>query len=538
MAYKALYRKFRPAFFRDMVGQEIIVRTLKAQIAQGRIAHAYLFTGPRGTGKTSVAKIFARSINCLSPIDGDACGECAVCRALSADDGLDILEMDAASNNGVDEIRELRDKIAFPPRAGRYKVYIIDEVHMLSIGAFNALLKTLEEPPAHAVFILATTDVQKLPATILSRCQRFNFENISVRDISNHLADILSQVGAEFEPAATELIARSAEGGMRDALSLADMCLSYCGDRVTYEDVVRILGTADREFLFACSDLIQAADAGALLQKAAELVAQGRDVGVFMRDLSAHLSDLLLAKLSPESISLQSYTQDMRARLAEQASGFDTDVLLSAIELLADAEAELKLHTRPRIVLETVLARICMPQTHGDDSALRRQIAQLEEQVRRLSAAVASGAALPKAEKTSAPAAKTQADKPKPAAKPAAPPAESELFQALLARVRKSSMPTYMVLKNALGAERQENAFVIFFAPENSAKQAFINAKAALLETELEGLCGEKLAVRCAEQAPPAAPAATENDSFRRTAIELFGEENINFTNSETTGGI
>lgn len=247
---------------------------------------------------------------------------------------------------------------------------------------------------------------------------------------------------------------------------------------------------------------------------------------------------MLLAKLSPESVSLQSYTQDIRDRLAKQAAVFDTDALLSAIELLTNAEAELKLHTRPRIVLETVLARICMPQTHGDDSALRRQIAQLEEQVRRLSAAVASGTALPNTEKTSAPAAKPQTDKPKPAAKPAAPPAESELFQALLARVRKSSMPTYMVLKNALGAERQENAFVIFFAPENSAKQAFINAKAALLETELEGLCGEKLAVRCAEQASPSAPAATENDSFRRTAIELFGEENINFTNSETTGGI
>ena len=253
MSYKALYRKWRPEFFRDVVGQEVIVRTLKAQIASGHIAHAYLFTGPRGTGKTSLAKIFARAINCPQPEDGDACGKCELCAALRGE-AMDIIEMDAASNNGVDEIRALRENIVFPPAVGRYKVYIIDEVHMLSQGAFNALLKTLEEPPEHAVFILATTEVHKLPATILSRCQRFNFKSISVADISEYLKKVLQASGASFEAQAVDLIARSAEGGMRDALSIADMCLSYCGNQVSYEDVVNILGTADRDFMFKCAE--------------------------------------------------------------------------------------------------------------------------------------------------------------------------------------------------------------------------------------------------------------------------------------------
>ena len=379
MSYKALYRKWRPEFFRDVVGQEVIVRTLRAQITSGHIAHAYLFTGPRGTGKTSMAKIFARAINCLEPEEGDACGKCGVCLALKGE-AMDIIEMDAASNNGVDEIRALRENIVFPPAVGRYKVYIIDEVHMLSQGAFNALLKTLEEPPEHAVFILATTEVHKLPATILSRCQRFNFKSISVSDISGYLKKVLKASGAEFEPQAVDLIARSAEGGMRDALSIADMCLSYCGSNVGYEDVVSILGTADREFMFKCADTLINSDVKGALDACAQLTDRGGDIGVFMRDIMSHLSDVLTAKLAGKE-ALTALPDDIVSRLLEQGERADADRLMRAIELLAQAESELKQHSRPKVILSAVMARICTPRLEEDALALRDRISVLEQKL-------------------------------------------------------------------------------------------------------------------------------------------------------------
>ena len=238
MAYTALYRRFRPQRFEELVGQDHIVRTLLNQLETGRIAHAYLFSGPRGTGKTSTAKLFARAINCANPKNGDPCGECDSCRAFVSDGNMDIIEIDAASNNGVDNIRDIRDKVVFAPAYGKYKVYIIDEVHMLSGGAFNALLKTLEEPPKHVVFILATTEIHKIPATILSRCQRFDFKLIPVSTISSRLEYALKESGVNIEKEAVGLIARCADGGMRDALSLADVCISYCGNNITFDDEI------------------------------------------------------------------------------------------------------------------------------------------------------------------------------------------------------------------------------------------------------------------------------------------------------------
>ena len=539
MSYKALYRKWRPEFFRDVVGQEVIVRTLRAQIMSGHIAHAYLFTGPRGTGKTSMAKIFARAINCLEPEEGDACGKCGVCLALKGE-AMDIIEMDAASNNGVDEIRALRENIVFPPAVGRYKVYIIDEVHMLSQGAFNALLKTLEEPPEHAVFILATTEVHKLPATILSRCQRFNFKSISVSDISGYLKKVLKASGAEFEPQAVDLIARSAEGGMRDALSIADMCLSYCGSNVGYEDVVSILGTADREFMFKCADTLINSDVKGALDACAQLTDSGGDIGVFMRDIMSHLSDVLTAKLAGKE-ALTALPDDIVSRLLEQGERADADRLMRAIELLAQAESELKQHSRPKVILSAVMARICTPRLEEDALALRDRISVLEQE---LSSIKANGI-----EMSSRPAqpAKTEDKKEASSNSSKAPAAEKkisgavketkqdaqqgELWEALLARMRKNAMPVYMTLKSAEGGRRQDNAYIVMFSPEHESKMKFINGQTEALSKALEALTGEKLAVRTEQTVP--AQKQEEQDELIANIIDIFGEENIHFKDSE-----
>ena len=284
--YQALYRAWRPEQFKDIYGQEPITRTLKNQVISGRISHAYLFCGSRGTGKTTTAKVLSRALNCTNLQDGEPCGECDVCRQLKGESSLDVMEIDAASNNGVDNVRELKDRIAYPPTVGRYKIYIVDEVHMLSPGAFNALLKTLEEPPAHAVFILATTEPQKLPATILSRCQRYDFKRIPVKDIVARLRVVLEGISRQCTPQALEEIAVSADGGMRDALSLMDICLSYTDGEVDAALVRQVLGSSGREFMFDFADALADQDAGKALEMISEAMLDGRDPMVFTRERS------------------------------------------------------------------------------------------------------------------------------------------------------------------------------------------------------------------------------------------------------------
>ena len=415
MAYQALYRQWRPADFSSMVSQEAVVSTLRNQIMTGRIAHAYLFCGSRGTGKTSTAKIMARAVNCASPRNGDPCGECESCKRLAAEESMDVMEIDAASNNGVNEIRELRETVKYPPQHGRFKVYIIDEVHMLSTSAFNALLKTLEEPPAHVVFILATTEPQKLPATVLSRCQRFDFGRIPAGQIVGRLRQVVEGAGATATELALNMIARAAEGGMRDALSILDMCLGYQND-VTEELVRNVLGTSDRFFLFRFTDALEAEDAAGVMRMIDELMRKGREPMVFAKDMSQHMRALLIAKTCPDDLaSLLDLTEETADEYAEQAEDMTVTRLMRMLELFMGTETALREASSPRIVLENAALKCCLRTSEVDALALAEQIAQLQKQVDELSEKIRNGVV------AAAPALKKAAAPKQTAAKPAAP---------------------------------------------------------------------------------------------------------------------
>ncbi|MCL2811433.1 MAG: DNA polymerase III subunit gamma/tau [Clostridia bacterium] len=382
MSYQALYRQWRPARFADFVGQEAIIATLRHQVQSGRIAHAYLFCGSRGTGKTSTAKVLARAINCQTPQDGEPCEHCDACERLADENNLDVVEIDAASNNGVDEIRDLRDKVKYPPQHGRYRVYIIDEVHMLSTGAFNALLKTLEEPPAHAVFILATTEPQKLPATVLSRCQRYDFRRIPAGQIVGRLREAATKAGANAQEAALNRIARAAEGGMRDALSILDMCLSYSRDALDEALVLEVLGATDRDFLFRFSQSLLDADAGEALRAVDALMRGGRDPAVFAKDVTQHLRGLLLAQSCGDTLpDLLEITEEDAARYREQAGRLSREKLLKLLDGFLAAETDMKWSSQPRVSLEMAAVRACQPEEGRTLDALAERVSELERGV-------------------------------------------------------------------------------------------------------------------------------------------------------------
>lgn len=375
--YLALYRKYRPRVFEEVVGQDHIVKTLINQIKFEKISHAYLFTGSRGTGKTSIAKIFARAINCTNLKNGSPCGECEVCKSLEGTN-IDVLEIDAASNNSVDEIRELREKVKYPPVVGRYKVYIIDEVHMLSISAFNALLKTLEEPPQQTVFVLATTEVHKLPATILSRCIRFDFKLVPLDILTGHLKNILNKENVKFDDTAVNVIARAGEGSVRDTLSIADRCVSFAGDDLTYQKVIDVLGVSEREVLINVTNLILKKDIGTALTELDKVLSSGKSPLVFSNDLISYFRDLLLIySLKEKSREIVVVKDDVFAQMKTQAVAENYAEILKAIEVLSSVEQELRYSAQPRIVLETAIIKII------NESSLERRVEKLEEMIKK-----------------------------------------------------------------------------------------------------------------------------------------------------------
>ena len=381
MSYLALYRRYRPTTFDKLVGQEHIVKTLINQIENDKLGHAYLFTGTRGTGKTTAAKIFARAVNCLHPVNGSPCGECDACKALADASNIDVVEMDAASNNGVNEIRDLREKVQYAPVSCKYKVFIIDEVHMLSGSAFNALLKTLEEPPKHAIFILATTEAHKIPATILSRCMRFDFRLIETERIAKLIEDIYVDQGIKYEKEAVFALASAGEGSIRDALSVADVAVSYAKPKLTYESVTEILGTTNFDVLASFIKNMLEGNSGAVLSLTDKLCGMGKSVGVLTKDVTGLVRNILVIKSCANPNAILNLPDAKFEELQTLAKITTSERLIRILEIFAEIENTLKYSLHPRTVFETASVKATRPDSDYDMNALLARIKALEEKV-------------------------------------------------------------------------------------------------------------------------------------------------------------
>ena len=465
MAYQALYRRWRPTTFEQVVGQTATVKTLRHQIEAGRIAHAYLFCGCHGTGKTTLAKLMSRAINCQNPDHGDPCGKCEACQAIMNESTMDVLELDAASNNSVDNIRDLLEQVRYPAQVGRYKVYIIDEVHMLSTAAFNALLKTLEEPPAHVVFILATTEPQKLPATILSRVQRYDFGRIPANLMVERMRLALDDMAIKADDEALRMVARAAEGAMRDAFSILDMCVAGAeGGIITAAQVRDVLGTSDREFVFGFVQALEGRDTSAVMRMVDELMRSGREPQSFLRELSAHCRALLTVKaVAGNAADILDVTEEDEQRYRQQAQGFSDARLLRILDLFIRAESDLRYFSAPRIGLEAAALHACEQSAGEDGAAMLERIGELEAKLAKLEGDIQSGRLRPArepdgrsalAKKAAGADAGEAKAPPKPAAKPV-PANEKDAWSAMLTALSKSDPPIFALLKNQrfLGVE-------------------------------------------------------------------------------------
>ena len=382
MSYTALYRKFRPDTFEDVKGQDHIVTTLKNQIRADRIGHAFLFCGTRGTGKTTVAKILAKAVNCEQPVDGSPCNECPTCRAIQAGTSMNVIEIDAASNNGVDNIREIREEVTYRPTQGKYKVYIIDEVHMLSAGAFNALLKTLEEPPSYVIFILATTESHKIPVTIQSRCQRYDFHRISIDTIAGRLRELMEKEQISVEEKALRYVAKAGDGSMRDALSLLDQCIAfYLGQELTFDKVLEVLGTVDTEVFSKLLRKVLGQDVTSCIHILEDLLVNGKELGQFVNDFTWYLRNLLLDKTSEDAEEVLDVSSENLKALQEESQLIDTDTLMRYIRVLSELSNNLRNATQKRVLVEVGLIKLCKPAMETNLDSVLDRLRVLEEQM-------------------------------------------------------------------------------------------------------------------------------------------------------------
>ena len=465
MSYTAMYRRFRPTTFEEVKGQDAIVTTLKNQIRSDRIGHAYLFCGTRGTGKTSIAKLFAKSVNCEHPVDGSPCGECASCKAIAEGRSMNVIEIDAASNNGVDNIREIVNEVAYSPTEGKYRVYIIDEVHMLSAGAFNALLKTLEEPPSYVIFILATTEANKIPVTILSRCQRYDFKRLTVEQIEERMKEALAAAGEELpiEEKALKYLAKSADGAMRDAWSLLDQCLAFhFGHELTYDMVLDVLGAVDTSVFSKLLRCVIARDVAGCIGVLEEIVLQGRDMSQFVSDFTWYLRNLLLVKTSGDSCEeVIDISSENLARLKEEAQQIEVDAIMRDIRCFSELSGRIRYAGQKRVLIEMALGatrvdlpgnladvaliRLCRPEMETNEDTLLERIRKLEQTVEQIESGSIAVAAVP----TGQPAVQAAAPVRK-AELPKAVPEEIKEIVAKWPRVAGSAQqPMKSYLKNA-----------------------------------------------------------------------------------------
>ncbi len=382
MSYMALYRKWRPDTFDEVKGQDHVVTTLKNQIKNDRIGHAFLFCGTRGTGKTSIAKLFAKAVNCEHPIDGSPCNECSSCKAIASGASMNVIEIDAASNNGVDNIRQIREEVQYPPTEGKYKVYIIDEVHMLSAGAFNALLKTLEEPPSYVIFILATTESHKIPITISSRCQKYDFRRISVETISDRLMTLLGREKVEAEKKAVDYIAKAADGSMRDALSIMDQCIAFhLGKSLTYDMVLETIGAVDIDVFDRLLSMVTDMNISGAVDVIDEVVWQGSELSRFVSEFTWFLRNILLMKVSDDADKKLDMSAENLKRIKTLADKLDLETLMRYINVFSDTSASIKYAAQKRIILELAVIKLCKPEMETDYASLLDRIRILENKL-------------------------------------------------------------------------------------------------------------------------------------------------------------
>ncbi len=527
--HQVLYRRWRPLTFSEVVGQEMVVTALRNQVKQGRLSHAYLFCGSRGTGKTSCAKILARAANCTDPRDGDACGECESCRRMGDESSFDILEYDAASNSKVEQMREILESVQYPPQFGRYKVFIIDEVHMLTNNAFNALLKTLEEPPAYMIFILATTEPHKVPATILSRCQRYDFGRIPAAQIRDRLRQAADREGITSTDGALMQIARAAEGGMRDALSILDMCIGY-GQDVDETLVSHVLGTSDRSFLFRFTEGLVNEDAEEVIRCVDELMNAGHEPAVFARELAGHLRLLLVARCAPDHLAdMMDLSDDAAQQYIGQAQTASESRLMSMLDIFLGVDGALRYAASPRFALESAALHACLRTGETDTAALLDRVRELESALRDLKGRIESGA--------------IQTRVPAPAEKPADAPAPTEtkqgtspeqtadktmtqIWKQAIAGLAKTD-PGLFALANQIRLVSAED-YTFRWAPasEDSAAAGFFTRpeRAARMEEVLTMAAGEqcRFVPEHRERAEQPRSAQSMDDLF-----ETFGRENV-----------